>query len=166
VALDADTGEEIWRTQIETETGVQMTGSPTLWDGVLLVPISTGNEAFATNDNYECCRFIGSLVALDARDGTILWKTYTTSQKNMPYRLNAKGQQMWGPSGGSIWSAPTIDPKRNLQLAHGCAARRLQLRDRDGAAHRKSRVEEPGLGRRQLHHRLSARGKLPGRAGA
>lgn len=114
VALDADTGEELWRTQIETETGVQMTGSPTLWDGVLLVPISTGNEAFATNDNYECCRFIGSLVALDAHTGKILWKTYTTSQKNMPYRLNAKGQQMWGPAGGSIWSAPTIDPQRNL----------------------------------------------------
>ncbi len=114
VAIDADTGAQLWKTQIETETGVQMTGSPTLYDNILLVPISTGNEAFATNDNYECCKFIGSLVALDAVSGKILWKTYTTAQKNMPYRLNAKGQQMWGPAGGSIWSAPTIDPARGL----------------------------------------------------
>lgn len=112
VAVDADTGKELWRTQIETETGVQMTGSPTLWNNILFVPISTGNEAFATNDNYECCKFIGSLVALDAVTGKVLWKTYTTAQKNMAYRLNAKGQQMWGPSGGAIWSAPTIDPAR------------------------------------------------------
>ena len=91
-----------------------MTGAPTLWKGVLLVPISTGNEAFAANDNYECCRFIGSLVALDAVSGEILWKRYTTDQPNLPYRLNAKGQQMWGPAGGSIWSAPTIDPDRGL----------------------------------------------------
>lgn len=114
VALDADTGAPLWKTQIETETGVQMTGAPTLWNGILLAPISTGNEAFATNDNYECCRFIGSLVALDAVTGKVLWKRYTTDQKNEPYRLNAKGQQMWGPAGGSIWSAPTIDPKRGL----------------------------------------------------
>src|SRR5262245_23830709 len=92
VAIDADTGAELWKTQIETETGVQMTGAPTLYNNILLVPISTGNEAFATNDNYECCRFIGSLVALDAVTGKLLWKTYTTPQKNMPYRLNAKGQ--------------------------------------------------------------------------
>jgi polyvinyl alcohol dehydrogenase (cytochrome) len=113
-ALDAETGEEIWRTQIEDQTGVQMTGAPTLWRDVLLVPISTGNEAFATNDNYECCKFIGSLVALDARTGRILWKRYTTDQRNLPYRLNARGQQMWGPAGGSIWSAPTIDAARGL----------------------------------------------------
>lgn len=114
VAIDADTGEEIWKTRIEDAFGVQMTGSPTLWNGVLLVPISTGNEAFATNDNYECCKFIGSLVALDAATGEILWKRYTTDQPNLPYRLNAKGQQMWGPAGGSIWSAPTIDAERGL----------------------------------------------------
>ncbi len=109
VALDADSGKELWRTQIETETGVQMTGAPTLAGDVLLVPISSGNEAFATNDNYDCCKFIGSLVALNAYTGAILWKTYTTPQKNLPYRLNAKGQQMWGPAGGAIWSAPTVD---------------------------------------------------------
>ncbi len=113
-AVDADTGELLWKTPIETEFGVQMTGSPTLYNNILLVPISTGNEAFATNDNYECCKFIGSLVALDAITGKVLWKTYTTAQKSVPYRLNAKGQQMWGPGGGSIWSAPTIDPQRGL----------------------------------------------------
>jgi polyvinyl alcohol dehydrogenase (cytochrome) len=113
-AVDADTGELLWKTPIEEATGVQMTGSPTLYDNILLVPISTGNEAFATNDNYECCKFIGSLVALDAISGKVLWKRYTTDQKNLPYRLNAKGQQMWGPGGGSIWSAPTIDPQRGL----------------------------------------------------
>jgi polyvinyl alcohol dehydrogenase (cytochrome) len=114
VAIDADTGAQLWKTPIETETGVQMTGAPTLWNNILLVPISTGNEAFATNDDYECCKFIGSVVALDAITGKLLWKTYTTSQKNMPYRLNAKGQQMWGPAGGSVWSAPTVDPERGL----------------------------------------------------
>lgn len=111
-AIDADTGERLWKTQIEEVTGVQMTGAPTLWENVLLVPISTGNEAFAMDDNYECCKFIGSLVALDATTGEILWKRYTTDQPNLPYRLNSKGRQMWGPSGGAIWTAPTIDPER------------------------------------------------------
>jgi polyvinyl alcohol dehydrogenase (cytochrome) len=114
VALDAETGRELWRTQIEDETGVQMTGSPTLHDNVLLVPISTGNEAFATNDNYECCRFIGSVVALNALTGEVLWKTYTTDQKNEPFRLNRLGRQMWGPGGGSIWSAPSVDSERGI----------------------------------------------------
>lgn len=114
VAIDADTGELIWKTKVEDNTGVQMTGAPTLWKDTLLVPISTGNEAFAAYDAYVCCKFIGSLVALDANTGEILWKRYTTDEKNAVYRKNAKGQDMWGPAGGSIWSAPTIDPERGL----------------------------------------------------
>jgi polyvinyl alcohol dehydrogenase (cytochrome) len=114
VAIDAETGEPLWRTKVDDSSGPQMTGAPTLYNGVLLVPISSGNEAFAQNDDYVCCKFIGSLVALDANSGEILWKTYATDKKPEPYRLNAKGKQMWGPSGGSIWSAPTIDPARGL----------------------------------------------------
>jgi polyvinyl alcohol dehydrogenase (cytochrome) len=114
VAIDADTGDLIWKTKVEDNTGVQMTGSPTLWKDTLLVPVSTGNEAFAAYDAYICCKFIGSLVALDANTGEILWKRYTTEEKNAVYRKNAKGQDMWGPAGGSIWSAPTIDPERGL----------------------------------------------------
>jgi polyvinyl alcohol dehydrogenase (cytochrome) len=112
VALNAETGEQLWKTVIDDQPGVQMTGSPTYYEGRLFVPISSGNEAFATSDQWECCKFRGALVALDAVTGKILWKTYTTPTVPAPYRLNAKGQQMWGPAGGSIWSAPTIDPKR------------------------------------------------------
>lgn len=114
VALNAETGEQLWKTVIDDQPGVQMTGSPTYYEGRLFVPISSGNEAFATNDQWECCKFRGALVALDAVTGKVLWKTYTTPRKPEPFRVNAKGQQMWGPSGGSIWSAPTIDPKRGL----------------------------------------------------
>jgi polyvinyl alcohol dehydrogenase (cytochrome) len=114
VALNAETGEQLWRTVIDDQPGVQMTGSPTYYNGRLYVPISSGTEAFATNDNWECCKFRGALVALDAVTGQILWKTYTTQKKPEPFRVNRNGQLMWGPSGGAIWSAPTIDTKRGL----------------------------------------------------
>lgn len=114
VALDVHTGKQLWKTVIDDQPGVQMTGSPTYYDGVLYAPISSGTEAFAMSDQWECCKFRGALVALDAVTGKILWKTYTTQTKPAPFRINRLGQQMWGPSGGAIWSAPTIDAKRGL----------------------------------------------------
>jgi polyvinyl alcohol dehydrogenase (cytochrome) len=114
VALDAQTGKQLWKTVIDDQPGVQMTGSLTYYDGKIFVPISSGNEAFATSDQWECCKFRGALVALDAASGKILWKTYTSSREPTPFRLNALGKQMWGPSGGAIWSAPTIDPARGV----------------------------------------------------
>jgi polyvinyl alcohol dehydrogenase (cytochrome) len=112
VALNAETGAQLWKTVIDDQPGVQMTGSPTYYGGRLYVPISSGNEAFATSDQWECCKFRGALVALDALTGKILWKTYTTPTVPAPFRLNTRGQKMWGPAGGAIWSAPTIDAKR------------------------------------------------------
>ena len=113
-ALDADTGEVLWKTQVDDQRGSLMTGSPTLHAGRLFVPVSSAEEAIALNDAYECCKVRGNLVALDARTGRLLWKTFTTQQANRPYRLNAKGVQMYGPAGGAIWSAPTVDAKRGL----------------------------------------------------
>ena len=114
VALDAQTGKELWRTTIDDQPGLQMTGASTYYEGKLFVPISSGNEAFATNDYWECCKFRGALVALDATNGKILWKTYTAAAEPAPFRKNSKGVQMWGPAGGAIWSAPTIDPNRGV----------------------------------------------------
>ena len=114
VTLDAQIGKQLWKTVIDDQPGLQMTGSPTYFDGKLFVPISSGNQAFATSDQWECCKFRGALVALEAVTGKILWKTYTASKDPAPYPLNALGKPMCGPSGGSIWSAPTIHSKRGL----------------------------------------------------
>ena len=54
------------------------------------------------------------MVALDAANGNVLWKTYTIRNEAQPIGKNSIGTQLWGPSGVPIWSAPTIDVKRNL----------------------------------------------------
>src|SRR5262249_29390529 len=63
----------------------------------------------AASATYECCTFRGSIVALDAASGDKLWQTFMIAEPARPTTENAKGTQLWGPSGAAIWSAPTID---------------------------------------------------------
>ncbi len=113
-ALDADSGTLVWKTQVDDQREVQMTGSPTLQDGKLFVPISSAEEAIAEDPRYQCCKFRGALAALDARTGKLLWKTYVAPDVAKPFKLNAVGVRMFGPAGGAIWSAPTVDARRHL----------------------------------------------------
>ena len=113
-ALDADSGALVWKTQIDDQHEVQMTGSATLHDGKLFVPISSAEEAIAADPSYHCCAFRGALAALDAHTGKLLWKTYVSTEAAKPFKRNAAGVQMFGPAGGAIWSAPTVDAKRHL----------------------------------------------------
>lgn len=108
-AVDAVTGEQLWRTRIDDNPGPRITGSGVLHDGVLYLPVSSYEEASAGADSYECCRFRGSVVALDAYSGEILWKSYAISEEPAPFQLNRIGVQMYGPSGAAIWSTPTLD---------------------------------------------------------
>ena len=51
---------------------------PPCYDGRLFVPVPGLNEeGEGSRPNYPCCTFRGSLVALDANTGAVLWKTYT-----------------------------------------------------------------------------------------
>ena len=113
-ALDADSGAVIWKTQVDNQREVQMTGSPALHDGRLFVPVSSAEEAIATDPTYVCCKFRGAVAAVDAVSGKLLWRTYVTPEPARPFKLNANGAQMYGPAGGAIWSAPTVDAKRRL----------------------------------------------------
>ena len=113
-ALDADSGALVWKTRVDNQHEVQMTGSPTLHDGKLFVPVSSAEEAIAVDPSYHCCEFRGALAALDAQTGKLLWKTYVTPEAAKPFIRNAVGTQMFGPAGGAIWSAPTVDAKRHL----------------------------------------------------
>jgi polyvinyl alcohol dehydrogenase (cytochrome) len=111
-AVDAETGESIWEARVDDYPVARITGSPTFHEGRLYVPVASGEEAAGANADYECCRFRGSLVALDAASGERIWKTYMVDEPK-PTRLNAIGVQLWGPSGVPIWSSPAIDPVRN-----------------------------------------------------
>jgi polyvinyl alcohol dehydrogenase (cytochrome) len=116
-AIDAQRGTLVWKTKIDAQLGHQFTGSVTVHDGVVYAPVASGLEAFAMNDAVECCKFRGALVAVAARSGKILWTSYTTRQVPKPFKKNRTGVQMYGPSGGAIWSAPTIDAGRGLIYA-------------------------------------------------
>ncbi|MBR0929636.1 PQQ-binding-like beta-propeller repeat protein [Bradyrhizobium diazoefficiens] len=111
-AVNALTGALIWKTKVEEHAAARITGAPTLHAGVLYVPVSSIEEAAGSQAGYECCTFRGSVVALDAATGKTIWQAYTIPEVPHPTGKNARGTQLFGPSGAAIWSAPTIDAKR------------------------------------------------------
>ncbi len=116
-ALDAATGQQIWATKIDDHPAARATGSPTLYNGVLYVPLSgVSEETAASMPDYECCKFRGSLTALRGTTGAVVWKSYTVDVPK-PRGKSTTGKQLWGPAGAPIWSAPTIDAKRGLIYA-------------------------------------------------
>ena len=86
-------------------------------DGRLYVPVASGEETGGAPSDYQCCRFRGSVVALDAATGKQIWKTYTIAEEARPTKKNSAGTQLWGPSGAPIWSSPAIDVRRNALYA-------------------------------------------------
>jgi polyvinyl alcohol dehydrogenase (cytochrome) len=86
-------------------------------NGRLYVPMSSGEETGSGAANYECCKFRGSLSALDAKTGSIIWKTYTIPDPPKQYKTTADGRKMFGPAGASLWSAPIIDENANESIS-------------------------------------------------
>ena len=112
-AVDARTGAEVWKVSVRDHPVTTLTGSPTLHEGTLYVPMSSTEVVSAFIPEYECCTFRGGVVALDARSGERKW-TFNTVPVPQPTRVNSAGTQMYGPSGAPVWSVPTVDEKRGL----------------------------------------------------
>jgi polyvinyl alcohol dehydrogenase (cytochrome) len=110
-ALDAASGRMLWTKKVDDHPLVRLTGSPALYDGRLYVPTSSYEEG-GRPPGYACCTFRGSVAALDAETGTLVWKSYTIRDAPALLRAFADGSELRGPAGGAIWSAPTIDVKR------------------------------------------------------
>lgn len=114
-ALDAATGRPLWTRRIDDHPSAAVTGAPVLHEGRLYVPVAgLGEEVTAANLNYSCCTFRGSVSALDAATGAPVWKTYTIAEPAQPRGRNSLGTALFGPSGGGVWSAPTIDAARGV----------------------------------------------------
>src|SRR6266849_4884783 len=112
-AVNAETGDLLWIVQADDLPSAHITAAPTLYDGRLYVPISGGEEAISIDPHYPCCRFRGSVVALDANTGKQIWKRYVIPEPAKATHKNSVGTQLYGPAGGAVWGSPTVDAKRH-----------------------------------------------------
>lgn len=111
-AVDAQTGALLWQDHSDPHPNATITGTPTLYEGVLYVPVSSLEEARPNDPTYVCCTFRGSVVAYDAGTGRRKWQAFTIPTKPAPMGRNAVGVPILAPSGAAVWNSPAIDAKR------------------------------------------------------
>ena len=112
-AVNPRTGTLLWKTSVQDHPQGTQTGSLTLHEGRIFVPMSSTEIVNAYDNGYACCKFRGGITALDARTGKSLWRMHTT---DVPVENghNSAGTPAFGPSGAPVWSTPTVDVKRGL----------------------------------------------------
>jgi polyvinyl alcohol dehydrogenase (cytochrome) len=112
-AVDARTGKLLWTRKVTTHEYARISNGPAIYDHRVYVPISATEEVFSADPHYSCCTFRGSVVALDADTGRVLWKAYTIPEAPKPVKKNSLGTQLYAPAGAAVWNTPTIDPERH-----------------------------------------------------
>ena len=112
-AVDADNGKLLWKIQADNHPAARITGAAKLYRDVLYVPVSSLEEVAAAERKYECCTFVGKVLALDVRTGAVKWTAALLADPK-PIRKSDAGTQLFGPAGVSVWSSPTIDVQRKL----------------------------------------------------
>ncbi|MGH9737861.1 MAG: PQQ-binding-like beta-propeller repeat protein [Candidatus Acidiferrales bacterium] len=110
-ALDARTGKLIWKRNLSPRLLSHITAAPVFYEGRLYVGLAGSEELVSSDPHYPCCTYRGSLWALDANTGKVIWRTYTIPEAPHPTKKNSIGTQLWAPAGASIWDAVTIDRK-------------------------------------------------------
>src|SRR5437660_4416222 len=104
VALDAKTGNEVWKQTVEDYTkGYYMTLAPLVADGKVMVGASGGEFGVR-----------GSVSAFDAEIGKLLWKAYTVPAPGEPGSETWPQGDQWKTGGCSVWITGTYDSETNL----------------------------------------------------
>jgi polyvinyl alcohol dehydrogenase (cytochrome) len=111
-AVEAASGELLWKSSVDPHPLARITGAPKLYHGHLYVPVASLEEPESSGLKYPCCTFRGAVAALNAETGKQIWKTYTIAEAPTPRKTSA-GVSYLGPSGAGVWNSPTIDPKRH-----------------------------------------------------
>jgi len=110
IAVDTS-GAPMWKTLVDDHPAAVITSSPVIENGKVYVGVSSLEEAVAMSSSYECCTFRGSVVALDASSGAILWKTPMIDDGTF---FQSDGKTPAGIAGAAVWSGtPTIDRHRH-----------------------------------------------------
>jgi polyvinyl alcohol dehydrogenase (cytochrome) len=103
LAIDTATGHLRWKTQLDSHPAALLTQSPVVFSGLIYEGVSSREEILAIDPTYPCCTFRGSLAAVEATTGRVVWQTPT-----IPYQ----GDSADIFSGASVWGGtPTVDPR-------------------------------------------------------
>ncbi len=106
LALDAKTGNEVWKAPVEDYTrGYYMSLAPLVADGKVIVGVSGGELGVR-----------GFVAAFDAETGKPLWKTYSVPAPGEPGSETWPKGDQWKTGGGSVWITGTYDPETNLSF--------------------------------------------------
>jgi PQQ-dependent dehydrogenase (methanol/ethanol family) len=121
IAVDANSGKEVWRTQLgDIQHGETMTMAPLVAGGKVLVGNSGGEMGVR-----------GWLTALDEGSGKIAWRAYTTGPdkdvligaRYKPFYASEQGGDLgvkswppnaWKTGGGTVWGWVSYDPQLKL----------------------------------------------------
>jgi PQQ-dependent dehydrogenase (methanol/ethanol family) len=127
IAVDAETGTEIWRTKMgDINRGESMTMAPLVVKGKVIVGNSGGEFGVR-----------GWVAALDAATGKIVWRAYSTGpdrevllgSRFKPFYSADQGADLgvkswpgdaWKTGGGTVWGFVSYDPELDL-IYHGTA---------------------------------------------
>ena len=113
--VDAASGALVWKAsgQPIDGSGGQIRGGVIFAKDKIIVPLSASGVASAMNPRSECCSGHGSVVALNAADGSHAWEYHTMPEPTYNGQVNSLGVKQKGPSGAPIWSVPVYDARRN-----------------------------------------------------
>ncbi|TIX48816.1 PQQ-dependent dehydrogenase, methanol/ethanol family [Alteraurantiacibacter aquimixticola] len=114
IALDRETGEEIWsEVTVDQSKAYTITGAPRVIDGKVL--IGNGGAEYGVR---------GYVSAYDAEDGDMLWRFYTVpgapDEADEESEAMAAARETWNGEfwelggGGTVWDAMAYDPDLDL----------------------------------------------------
>ena len=106
VALDVQTGKEVWTTQIaDNSQGYYMTMAPLVADGKVMVGVSGGEYGVR-----------GFVAGFDVNSGKKLWQTYSVPAPGEPGSETWPRGDQWKTGGASFWITGNYDPDTNLSF--------------------------------------------------
>ena len=113
--LDLLEGKLVWKTQLPRESEWNLSsGSISITNSHLIIPISTVETIAPLNPMYECCTTSGGIAKVDIQTGELIWYHRIEKPAELVGKVRVTRTKKYAPSGSAVWNTPGIDLARNL----------------------------------------------------